>query len=117
MQSFNIPIENRLCGNSNCQQLCDEAVGSSYTCSCLQGYQLNNNTNCSGKEESKIAIATCSMHAHVDINECEGAPCDHGCENTVGSFECSCAAGYTLNSNRLRCDGMLLTHYLKSNAS
>lgn len=33
--------------------------------------------------------------------------CSENCHDTVGSYTCSCNAGYTLNSNGFTCDGML----------
>ena len=43
----------------------------------------------------------------TDINECslniDG--CDQVCINTVGSFQCSCNRGYTLNPDRIMCSG------------
>ena len=53
----------------------------SFTCSCLEGYELNH-------------YAVCE-----DINECayDNGECDQICENTPGSFTCSCLEGYELN--------------------
>lgn len=43
---------------------------------------------------------------HADINECDykNGNCDLNCTNTVGSFYCACADGYTLN-DEFRCEG------------
>lgn len=45
----------------------------------------------------------------ADINECrmEIDSCSENCHDTVGSYTCSCNAGYTLNSNGFTCDGMV----------
>ena len=46
-----------------------------------------------------------------DINECTAST--HNCEssatcvNNPGSFTCTCAAGYSLKSNGLGCDGKM----------
>ena len=31
--------------------------------------------------------------------------CDHNCNNTVGSYTCSCDDGYILDRNGLQCNG------------
>ena len=35
------------------------------------------------------------------------------CNNTIGSFYCSCEMGYQLDSSGLNCSGMLTTHLCK----
>jgi low-density lipoprotein receptor-related protein 4 len=44
-----------------------------------------------------------------DIDECSTklAPlCSQGCQNTIGSFVCSCKEGYTLRSNSRSCKAL-----------
>ena len=41
----------------------------------------------------------------IDINECELGVCDQNCNNTDGSFTCSCEEGYTMNTDNRSCDG------------
>ena len=43
----------------------------------------------------------------IDRDECALANggCQHTCENSVGSFSCSCNDGYKLNSDGLTCSG------------
>jgi len=42
----------------------------------------------------------------LDVNECDEAldTCDQVCENTPGSYNCSCRQGYTFNSTTNHCD-------------
>ena len=54
---------------------------------------------------------------HTDINECENAigGCNHVCTNTIGSFLCSCNAGYELDSDQRTCVGeynTTTTHFI-----
>lgn len=44
----------------------------------------------------------------TDVNECLAtpSPCDQGCTNTVGSYQCSCNDGYVLHENGRSCNGM-----------
>ena len=42
----------------------------------------------------------------ADINECEqGNDCHQLCQNTEGSFLCSCNEGFTLTGDRKNCTG------------
>ena len=45
----------------------------------------------------------------ADTNECGSANggCEHNCNNTVGSFTCSCRPGFVLAGNNLNCTGSL----------
>ena len=48
------------------------------------------------------------FHLHViDINECARGThnCQQRCNNTVGSYDCSCNSGYSLSSNGRTCNG------------
>ena len=47
------------------------------------------------------------MHFSIDIDECEGVnDCQQLCENTVGSYVCSCNEGFTLAEDSRNCTGM-----------
>ena len=45
----------------------------------------------------------------IDINECNANTdsCGQLCSNTIGSYTCSCRAGYSLGSNGRSCNGMI----------
>ena len=51
----------------------------------------------------------CILPIHyVDTDECASLDlnqCDQVCDNTEGSYSCSCDDGYTLNSDGHACDG------------
>ena len=44
----------------------------------------------------------------VDVDECQTGEhnCSHNCSNTLGSFECKCKDGYSLQGDRTTCAGM-----------
>ena len=46
----------------------------------------------------------------LDIDECNSfnGGCDHYCNNTIGSYDCSCKTGYTLSFNEHNCSGLLI---------
>ena len=45
-----------------------------------------------------------------DVDECSADTdnCTQNCENTDGSFTCSCNDGYTTTDNGITCDGIIL---------
>ena len=44
----------------------------------------------------------------VDVNECMIGKhnCNQTCSNTIGSFECNCRPGYSLQDDGVTCEGM-----------
>ena len=45
----------------------------------------------------------------VDVNEClDNTTCAHGCENTDGSYNCTCRTGYELSSDNKNCQSRCL---------
>ncbi|KAM8939119.1 endosialin [Pelodytes ibericus] len=70
-----------------CQYQCIGHTGISkgYQCICPEGYQLANDG-----------------HHCEDIDECDEGdegPCDHACQNTPGSYICSCDLGFTISDD------------------
>ena len=49
-----------------------------------------------------------SMVFATDVDECStsNGGCDQVCTNTVGSFNCSCNDGFSLNMDGATCDGL-----------
>ena len=64
-----------------------------------------------------VVFTLCQISLHYfnpsllfkDVNECieEKGCCDHVCEDTEGSFICSCFEGYSLMEDQARCQGKL----------
>ena len=54
-------------------------------------------------------IELTSLLNHADINECaeEIDRCAQNCQNTIGSYTCSCNSGYRLGSNGYSCNGII----------
>lgn len=50
----------------------------------------------------------------LDINECRHYPgrlCAHKCENTEGSYTCSCTTGFKLSHDGRNCEGKITFHW------
>ena len=103
------------CGESNCEQLCSNTIGSEcYVCGCLPGYRLaNDRHSCNGSISTKHCVWYCIrgiiLFFFIDIIECsEGvAECEQNCHNNNGSYTCSCSAGYELADDGFHCTGKL----------
>ncbi|XP_064646226.1 low-density lipoprotein receptor-related protein 2-like [Lineus longissimus] len=68
------------CSLMSCEYGCRKTPTGS-VCYCAEGYQVNSQ----------------NKRACVDLDECSSwGYCDQTCENMVGSYKCSCQAGYTL---------------------
>ena len=91
-----------------CDQICVNTVGS-FLCNCTDGFIVNEDGfSCDGKKRHEYwyFIFHCSLFL-PDVDECalDIDGCDQGCNNTVGSFNCTCMEGYVLNEDGFTCDG------------
>ena len=48
----------------------------------------------------------------LDIDECsmQVDDCEHNCNNTLGSYTCSCNDGYILDRDGIQCNGKNICH-------
>lgn len=99
-----------------CEHDCVNTVGS-YMCTCGDGFRQstedmhkckmycptfecpaecdpNNNYQCNCPDGFVLEDEHC-----VDIDECDSGSCEQGCDNTPGSFKCSCKEGFRLIEN------------------
>ncbi|XP_035689592.1 von Willebrand factor D and EGF domain-containing protein-like [Branchiostoma floridae] len=108
----------------DCSQSCTNTNGS-YTCGCPTGYELNPDgrtcddvNECAsspcqngGECQDGVNQYTCSCargwvgaHCEEDVDECRltNHGC-HECNNTPGSYECSCRDGYAVGTGGTSC--------------
>ncbi|XP_078581987.1 sushi, von Willebrand factor type A, EGF and pentraxin domain-containing protein 1-like [Branchiostoma floridae x Branchiostoma japonicum] len=54
------------------------------------------------------SVRACLADRTWNVNECNSANggCGHTCTNTIGSFQCSCGIGYSLNDDGFSCDAI-----------
>ncbi|KAG8012826.1 Fibulin-1 [Nibea albiflora] len=104
----------KVCGGHGCINL----LGS-YRCECEAGYIFNSIARvCEGEHSRKthasmrtvlISASYCGIFCALDINECRHYPgrlCAHKCENTLGSYKCSCTTGFKLAGDGRNCDDL-----------
>lgn len=85
-EGYRLSLENRhkcllYCPNFKCQAECD--FNNPYQCDCPLGFIL----------EDILPAYVC-----IDIDECTMSYCDQACDNTPGSYICSCYEGFTLSA-------------------
>ncbi|CAL1537092.1 unnamed protein product [Lymnaea stagnalis] len=88
-----------------CSQHCvDKKVG--YECQCHPGYSFMEDTHDNVSEtNNRNKIQKTSLNRKcIDVDECKNMyPCSHYCTNTIGSFKCSCADGYSMLGDGRSC--------------
>lgn len=99
-------------------------IDGSFDCSCDDGYE-GNGFNCSS-ESMQWDYHYQWLSNILDIDECDAEPCDvnAGCEDTEGSFICSCNSGFIGDgfscSSKLTCSVVTksaLNHFLMAATS
>ena len=83
-------------GLDNCDQVCSNDNGG-FSCSCLDGFQLlNNSRTCEGTKSTASMSIIAGIAYCVDIDECAISPCDANaqCRNVPGTFLCVCNTNF-----------------------
>ena len=109
-----IDINECLLNQTSCSQTCTNTNGS-YTCSCRVGFLINaDNRTCNGKFNVNMKITLFTPFNATDINECNSSNggCSHACNNTIGSYICSCRTGYQLDVGGTKCTRKSLASFM-----
>ena len=111
----NADIDECARGTDLCAHNCSNTDGS-YTCSCRPGFRLSSDgRRCHGKQYIASVLSRSKNHLcfFTDIDECreDTDNCAQQCSNTMGSYACSCSAGFRLDSDRHSCNGNFNHHW------
>ena len=94
------------CAKTPCDHTCTNTDGS-FTCSCNNGYELDENGRSCNGMYTMLIIISCSLLyiLCIDIDECLSGPCtsDLICNNTDGSYSCDCPDGTVDNGTDCIC--------------
>lgn len=105
------------CVSAPCEHICTNTPGS-YKCSCYDGYKEDPTSPnkcklyCAFEECDAVCDPNDRFQCYcpdgyiseergantvcIDMDECSFSYCDQDCENTLGSYVCTCSPGYTL---------------------
>ncbi|XP_078664154.1 tenascin-like [Branchiostoma floridae x Branchiostoma belcheri] len=94
-----------LCPPTNGTMRGSNYFGDVITFTCDSGYRLVGASSLTCQID---ATWTGTAPTCTDVDECVAGNgcCEQFCTNTIGSFNCSCAAGFTLNVDQITCSGM-----------
>ena len=107
---FIVDLDSECLDADMCEQFCvRNNITGAENCSCQSGFVLATNlANCTGKMASLYNNEMVCFFI-TDIDECSGTnPCTQYCNNTIGSFECSCRDGFQLHSDKFTCTGTVV---------
>ena len=111
LTSLTLDVNECQMNNGGCAQTCANTQGS-FECSCGTGYNLAlNSLDCDGKTTFELlTVVFYWLLCTKDVDECitNNGGCSDTCDNTDGSFVCSCDEGYMLAANNLDCEGKFI---------
>ena len=109
---FFTDVNECLSSDHGCEQSCTNTIGS-YLCNCTVGYTLNaDGRSCNGMFRVYLPnLSDLIITLFSDVDECllSTDECEQTCENTVGSYVCSCGEGYELNLDGHKCTGIYVS--------
>ena len=115
--------ENNPCGSKPCNETNSKCINQGYDdymCECKNGFK---SVPGSDEKECKGTVVFDHLYTFIhvpnmtfqfkpsfsDIDECAEDECDQMCENTYGSYKCSCETGYKLRKSggKWKCEGKI----------
>ncbi|CAH3044151.1 unnamed protein product [Pocillopora meandrina] len=95
-------------GEHNCQHICYLGSNKIQQCACRRGYLLGDDGDSCKVLDWRIASNSTTYSFAIfplDIDECAANEnrCSHKCNNTEGSYTCSCVDGFRLDADNVTC--------------